>query len=74
MMCDNKSSCHNPKTITEDENASRVICTECKNQFVIRKDWRGVPLNRQYGEIYKKDVLQGNDNLFYKYHPEYLTL
>lgn len=70
--CDNKSQCHNPLVIAEDENAMRVICTECKNQFVIRKDWRGVPENRQYQKVFRKDTLQGNTNLFYKYYAQFL--
>jgi hypothetical protein len=53
-------------------NAARVICKECKEQYVIRKDHRGVPLNRQYAEIFKRDILQSNQNLFYRYFPKYL--
>lgn len=69
-MCDNKSSCHNPVVISEDQNATRVGCTECKHQYVIRKDYRGIHENRQYLEIYRKDSLQPNTNLFYKYYPQ----
>lgn len=68
MECDNTSYCHNPITIGEDQNALRVLCTQCKNQYIIRKDWRGVPLNRDYSNIFRKEILQGNDNLFYKYY------
>lgn len=68
MECDNISYCHNPITIGEDQNALRVLCTQCKNQYIIRKDWRGVPLNRDYSNIFRKEILQGNDNLFYKYY------
>lgn len=53
-------------------NAARVFCKECKEQYVIRKDYRGVPLNRQYAEIFKRDILQGGDNLLYKYRPQFL--
>lgn len=68
MECDNTSYCHNPITIGEDQNALRVLCTQCKNQYIIRKDWRGVPLNRDYSNTFRKEILQGNDNLFYKYY------
>lgn len=72
--CDNKSRCHTPKIIAEDQNAMRVICEACNHQYVIRKDpIKGVPENRAYSKIFKKDVLQGNDNLFYKYNPQFLT-
>jgi hypothetical protein len=70
--CDNIRACHNCDIIAEDMNAARVICKECKEQYVIRKDYRGVPLNRQYAEIFKRDILQGGDNLLYKYRPQFL--
>ena len=72
MTCDNFSSCHTPITIGEDNNASRVMCTTCKEQYVLRKDYRGVHFNRQYSEIFKKEILQGHENLFYKYYPQHL--
>ncbi len=72
--CNNKARCHTLQTISDDPEAMRVICVTCKEQYVIRKDHRAVPENRAYSKIFKKDVLQGNDNLFYKYHPEYLKI
>jgi len=41
--------------------------------MVVRKDWRGIHDNRSYSELFRRDILQGNDNLFYKYHPQYLS-
>lgn len=71
--CNNKSACHNPVITSEDNNAMRVVCTQCHHQYVIRKrPVENVPENRQYSKIFKRDVLQGGDNLFYKYHPEHL--
>ncbi len=72
MNCNNISNCHNPKVIADNDNATRVICQECKQQFVIRKDWRGIHENRQYSKIYKRDILQPKDNLFYKHYDQYL--
>ncbi len=74
MICNNFANCHDPITISEDNNASRVLCKTCKNQYVIRKDWRGIHENRQYSKIFKKEILQGNDNLFYKYNSQYLQV
>ena len=73
LLCDNVARAHSPVIISDDINAVRVLCSECKVQEVIRKDWRGVPENRQYSRFFKRDVLQGNDNLLYKYHPELLA-
>ena len=70
--CNNVRACHNMKVLVEERNAVRVICKECKNQYVIHNDWRGAPEKRLYAKLFKRDILQGNDNLFYKYHPEYL--
>lgn len=70
--CDNVSAAHRPVILAEDDNAMRVMCLECKKHETIRKDWRGVPENRQYSAFYKRDILQGNANLLYKYHSEYL--
>jgi hypothetical protein len=70
--CDNISSTHAPKIIGEDETGMRVFCTECKHQYVIRKDYRGAPEKREYARIFKRDTLQGNDPLFYKYYSQHL--
>lgn len=74
MECNNKSNCHNLKTIIDDTSAERVICTECKHQYVLRKDLRGVPEKRMYAKLFKRNILQGNDNLFYKYNAQFLTI
>lgn len=75
MECNNKSQCHLPKVITEDNCAMRVICQTCKHQYIIRKDpFKGVPEKRSYAKIFKKDILQGNDNLFYKYNAQFLHI
>lgn len=71
--CDNISNAHDPVTITEDGDAMRVFCKQCRHQYVIRKDWRGVPENRQYSKLFKRDVIQGHENLFYKLYPQHLS-
>ena len=70
--CDNVSACHEPYIVGEDEAAERIVCKHCKHQEVIRKDWRGIHEKRKYAEVFRQHILQGNDNLFYKYHPHYL--
>lgn len=71
--CDNKSQCHEPYIISQDRNAMRVICQHCRHIYIIRKrPAEDVPENRAYSKVFKKDVLQGNDNLFYKYHPQHM--
>lgn len=72
IECDNKKKCHRLEITGEDLYAMRVICKECWHQYVIHKDWRGAPENRAYSKIYKRDVLQGHENLFYKYYPQFI--
>lgn len=75
QLCDNKSQAHNMLVISDGDTAMRVLCKLCKHQFVIRKDpYKGVPEKRQYAKLYKRDILQGSDNLFYKYYPQYLKI
>lgn len=74
MICDNINSCHNPVIVGEDNNAQRVYCPECHDIMIIRKDWRGVPENRKYAEVFKRMILQGKDNLFYKYYSQHLKV
>jgi len=73
MICNNVSNAHRLKEIDDGDTAMRVICQECWKQFTIRKDpIKGVPEKRQYAKIFKRDIMQGNDNLLYKYHHEFL--
>jgi hypothetical protein len=70
MICNNMSEAHDLIDVSED--GTRVLCKICKQQVVLRRDERGVPEKRQYARLFKRWIMQGNDNLFYKYHPEYL--
>ena len=75
MICDNVQRCHNPIEIGQDENATRWYCTECKEIGIIRKDpFKRVPEKREYARIYRRDILQGKDNLFYKYYPQNIRI
>lgn len=73
LKCNNISQCHDLTVIIDGDTAQRVICKLCKAVMVIRKDpFKEVPEKRQYAKIFKRDILQGGDNLFYKYHPEFI--
>lgn len=53
MICDNVKNVHDPVTITDTE-AIRVICKQCKHQFVVRKYIdKGTPEIREYAYIYR---------------------
>lgn len=73
IECDGISNLHNPITVNEDQNALRVYCKQCLNQYIIRKDPNtGAPHKAQYAKIFRRDTLQGNTNLFYKIYPQWL--
>lgn len=71
--CNNTRDCHNPVTLSEDEDALRVYCSQCHGIIVIRKQL-GVVENRQYSKVFKRDILQGKDPLFYKIYPKWLKI
>ena len=73
-QCDNKSNVHDPITIGEDYNAMRVQCKICKHSYVIHKDFTLAPEMRSYAKIFKRDILQPKENLFYKVYPQYLRI
>jgi len=67
--CDNKSRAHSPKVIGEGADAMRVFCTTCHRRYIIHKDAiTGAPEKRLYAKIFKRDILQQQDNLYYKYY------
>lgn len=71
--CDNKSACHTIVAISEDECAQRVTCVTCKRQYVLRKDaYTGSYERRRAAKILRKDILQGHQNLFYRYYPQWI--
>lgn len=75
MTCNNKSQAHDLVVISDGDTAMRVVCKLCKQPIVIRKDpYKGVPEKRHYAKVFKRDILQGNDNLFYKYYPQHLQM
>lgn len=72
--CNNVSQCHELRIICDGDSCLRVVCTHCWHQYCIRKDpYKGVPENRQYSRVFKREILQGNDNLLYKYFPQFMN-
>jgi len=71
--CDGKSKLHDPIILGDGDTAMDVLCKECKHRYTIRKDpFKGVPEARGYIKVFRREALQGNDNLFYKYFPQHL--
>lgn len=67
MTCDNYSATHNPEVLAEDNSAILVWCKECGVEERIGKDRNGNPEHRAYGEFYKRDFVQPDHPLYYKY-------
>jgi hypothetical protein len=67
IACNNLANCHDPEIISEDNSAIRVYCKECGAQERIGKNINGDPEHRLYGNWYKRDVVQPDHPLYYKY-------
>lgn len=67
QYCDNTKSCHEPVIIAEDNSAIFVGCKECFVQERIGKDVKGNPEHRAYGDFFKRELLQPDHPLYYKY-------
>ena len=72
--CDNISDVHDPRLISETGDGVRYICDKCKEQFVLRIGEDGRMENREYTKVFKKDLLQPHDNLYFKLYPEKMSL
>lgn len=59
---------HDPKTLIDTAEVKVDYCTECKKKLVYRKDAEGRIDNKRYYEDHKRNYLQRDDPLFYKYH------
>ena len=66
-MCNNFSSCHKGEILNEDNNAIWVYCTECGYSQRIGKDIKGNPEHRAYGEFMKRDFVQPDHPLYFRY-------
>jgi len=74
MKCDNVNEAHNLKIINETPDGVRVICKICKEINIIRFDANGRCDNREYSKIFKRDLLQPGENLWYKYKPQGMSI
>ena len=70
MRCDNVSSLHLVEIIHDDASAIVGHCKICGDQQVFRKDPDGRVDNHTYSEFFKRDIIQPDQTLFFKYHPE----
>jgi len=59
---------HNPSTILDTAEVKIDICTECKKKLIYRKDANGRIDNERYYEDHRRNYLQRDDPLFYKYN------
>ena len=67
MRCDNIANCHNAEIIADDNCAIRTYCNWCGTEERIGRNKNGDPEHRLYGEWYKKDFVQPDHPLYYKY-------
>jgi len=74
-MCDNIQEAHDNIVINETPDGIRTYCKICGKVNVIRKDpFSGRMDNIEYSKVFKRDLLQPSENLYYKYLPELMSL
>lgn len=59
--------------MNENEDGLRLYCKNCKEIFYIRMV-EGRFDNRLYSEVFKKDLCQPGENLYYKSRQELLSI
>jgi hypothetical protein len=74
LPCNNITRCHDLIIFEENVTALRAFCKTCRRSYVVRKDGNGNPEKRKYARLFKKDILQRHENLYYKYHPEVMNI
>jgi len=72
--CDNINSVHDITVINETPDGIRTRCKICGQIDVLRCDKDGRFNNKQYSKIFKRDILQPSDNLYYKIFPEKMSI
>lgn len=73
-MCDNINQCHDNVVINETTDGIRTYCKLCGKINVLRIGTDGRYNNREYSEIFKRDLLQPGENLYYKYHSDKMSI
>lgn len=74
MFCDNINNVHDNKIINEEPDGVRYICKQCKQINVFRIGQDGRMDNRKYAEVFKMDTAQPGSNIYYKLHPEQMSI
>lgn len=66
-MCNNISACHNVNVLNDDNSAIWVYCNECGATERIGKDIKGNPEHRAYSNFFKRELVQPDHPLYYRY-------
>ena len=72
--CDNKNSVHENIIINQNEDGLRTYCKQCKQINILRCEKNGRFSNRQYSQVFKRDLLQEGENLYYKYNSHKMSI
>lgn len=73
-MCDNINESHDNIVINETPDGIRTFCKICKEINTVRFDKEGRYNNKEYSKIFKRDLLQPGENLYYKYNPDKMSI
>jgi hypothetical protein len=73
MKCDNRNNVHDPIQIADDPGGLRYICKTCKEVMILRRGYDRFN-NKEYTKVFKRDLLQPHDNLYFKVYPNRMSL
>lgn len=68
MTCNNISALHWPEVLNDSGGAIVAHCKLCHAIGIFRYDGEGRPNNREYSKWFKRDTIQQDHPLYFKYH------
>ena len=73
-ICDNVSNVHDNVMVKHESDGVRYRCKICNQINVLRIGADGRMENRNYTKVFKRDLLQPHDNLYFKIYPDKMSL
>lgn len=73
MICEYPFSVHDARVIKDTPEVIEAYCVKCKAHEYFRKDAQG-RVDPRYGDFFKADTLQPSSNLYYRIHPQKMSI
>lgn len=73
MTCEIPRDVHKAKILKSTNEVIEATCEKCKAHEYFRKDAQG-RVDPAYGDFFKADTLQPSSNLYYRVHPNRMSI